>query len=420
MGLAGGVGDRRRARRQRRRHQGVLGAHHRGLVHEDRAGAESAVGRGQLDPAVALDPGAEVDEGVEVGVEPAAADEVAPRRRHPRLAEARQERPGDEEGGADAVREVAVDLDLGHVAGAEAEAVVRHPDRLDPEALEQRDLGLGVADPRNPVQEQLLLGQKAGGEDRQGGVLVARSGDLAAERRPSLDDEFLHRVPARVTAAMRRGWKILIAVIAALVVLLVLNDVATTRETKSAEVTEPGGRILSLTGGDLQVVDRGPRDGSPIVLIHCYSCAINWWDGVMPLLDKAHRVIAVDLLGHGGSEKPDSGYSIPNQADLVAQALGRLGVKNASRRRPLAGRRRRDRARRTIAGAGLETGDHRQPGVARRREQPGDAREAAVRAGDRAGAVAGQARLLDPKGARGRVRARLRRPRSRSSRTSGR
>ena len=128
---------------------------------------------------------------------------------------------------------------------------------------------------------------------------------------------------------MRRGWKILIAVIAALVVLLALNDVATTRETKPAEVTEPGGRILSLTGGDLQVVDRGPRDGSPIVLIHCYSCAINWWDGVMPLLDKAHRVIAVDLLGHGGSEKPDSGYSIPNQADLVAQALGRLGVKNA-------------------------------------------------------------------------------------------
>jgi pimeloyl-ACP methyl ester carboxylesterase len=128
---------------------------------------------------------------------------------------------------------------------------------------------------------------------------------------------------------VRRGWKILIAVIAALVVLLVLNDVATTRETKAAELTEPGGRILSLTGGDLQVVDRGPRDGSPIVLIHCYSCAINWWDGVMPLLDKAHRVIAVDLLGHGGSEKPDSGYSIPNQADLVAQALGRLGVKNA-------------------------------------------------------------------------------------------
>ena len=38
-------------------------------------------------------------------------------------------------------------------------------------------------------------------------------------------------------------------------------------------------------------------------------------------------MIAVDLLGHGGSEKPDSGYSIPDQANLVAQALSRLGVR---------------------------------------------------------------------------------------------
>jgi pimeloyl-ACP methyl ester carboxylesterase len=129
---------------------------------------------------------------------------------------------------------------------------------------------------------------------------------------------------------MRRGWKILIAVIAVLVVLLGLNAIATSKETKPAEVTEPGGRVLSLNGGDLQVVDRGPRDGSPIVLIHCFSCAINWWNGMMPLLDRAHRVIAVDLLGHGGSEKPDSGYSMPDQANLVAQALGRLGVTDAT------------------------------------------------------------------------------------------
>jgi pimeloyl-ACP methyl ester carboxylesterase len=40
-------------------------------------------------------------------------------------------------------------------------------------------------------------------------------------------------------------------------------------------------------------------------------------------------VVAIDLLGHGGSEKPASGYSIPNQADLVAQALGRLRVRDA-------------------------------------------------------------------------------------------
>ncbi len=128
---------------------------------------------------------------------------------------------------------------------------------------------------------------------------------------------------------MGRGWKILIGVTVALLVLIGVNALVTGAETKSAEVNEPGGRIVSLPGGDLQVVERGPRDGSPIVLIHCFTCAINWWDGMIPRLARSHRVIAIDLLGHGGSEKPSSGYSIPNQADLVAGVLGRLGVRDA-------------------------------------------------------------------------------------------
>ena len=49
-----------------------------------------------------------------------------------------------------------------------------------------------------------------------------------------------------------------------------------------------------------------------------------------PPLERDHRVVAVDLLGFGGSEKPDAGYSIEEQADLVAQALSRLGVHEAT------------------------------------------------------------------------------------------
>jgi pimeloyl-ACP methyl ester carboxylesterase len=93
-------------------------------------------------------------------------------------------------------------------------------------------------------------------------------------------------------------------------------------------VTESGGKILNLSGGDLEVVERGPKDGEPIVLIHCFTCAINYWDGMIPLLAKDHRVIAIDLLGHGGSEKPSSGYSVTSQAEVVAEALGQLGVRD--------------------------------------------------------------------------------------------
>jgi pimeloyl-ACP methyl ester carboxylesterase len=128
---------------------------------------------------------------------------------------------------------------------------------------------------------------------------------------------------------MRRGWKIAIGVAVALAALLVLNALSIDHETKAAEVTESNGRILHLSGADLEVVEKGPRNADPIVLIHCFTCAIDWWDRLMPLLDREHRVVAIDLLGHGGSEKPRSGYSIPNQADLVAQALSRLGVREA-------------------------------------------------------------------------------------------
>jgi pimeloyl-ACP methyl ester carboxylesterase len=128
---------------------------------------------------------------------------------------------------------------------------------------------------------------------------------------------------------MRRGWKIAIGVVVGLIVLLGLNALSVDHETKAAGVTESGGKILDLSGGDLEVVEQGPKTGSPIVLIHCFTCAINYWDGMIPLLARQHRVVAIDLLGHGGSEKPSSGYSVKHQAELVAEALGKLGVRDA-------------------------------------------------------------------------------------------
>ncbi|HEY6550902.1 MAG TPA: alpha/beta fold hydrolase [Solirubrobacterales bacterium] len=128
---------------------------------------------------------------------------------------------------------------------------------------------------------------------------------------------------------MRRGWKILIGVVVALIVLLGLNAFSVDRETKAAGVTEAGGKIMDLSGGDLEVVERGPKTGEPIVLIHCFTCAINYWDGMIPTLARQHRVIALDLLGHGGSEKPSSGYSVPDQANVIAEALAKLRVRNA-------------------------------------------------------------------------------------------
>ncbi len=128
---------------------------------------------------------------------------------------------------------------------------------------------------------------------------------------------------------MRRTWKILIALLIGLAVLLAVNTLVVDGETKDAEVTIDGGRILSLPGGDVQVYEEGAGRAAPIVLLHCYACSLHWWDGLAPILAEDRRVIRIDLLGHGGSQKPSGGYGIDEQAGLVAGALDRLGVQGA-------------------------------------------------------------------------------------------
>jgi pimeloyl-ACP methyl ester carboxylesterase len=127
-----------------------------------------------------------------------------------------------------------------------------------------------------------------------------------------------------------RWLKIALGVVAGLIVLLLLNALVVSNATKSAYVRDDGARLVDTSGGTLQVLDQGNRQGSPIVLIHCYTCSLNWWDRLAPLLEGDHRVIRIDLLGHGGSDKPGAGYSIDDQASAVAEALAKLGVVGAT------------------------------------------------------------------------------------------
>jgi pimeloyl-ACP methyl ester carboxylesterase len=137
---------------------------------------------------------------------------------------------------------------------------------------------------------------------------------------------------------VRRRWKVVLGLAAGLAVLLAVNAVVLDQQTKGAGVTVAGGRILDLPGGALQVAAEGPTAPSarrprsraaPIVLLHCFAGSLHWWDRMTPRLAREHRVIRIDLLGFGGSEKPKSGYAMEEQAGLVALALGRLGVQGA-------------------------------------------------------------------------------------------
>jgi pimeloyl-ACP methyl ester carboxylesterase len=126
---------------------------------------------------------------------------------------------------------------------------------------------------------------------------------------------------------VRRRWKIAGAVVAVIAVLLAVNTIVTNSETKPAKAD--GGRIVSLPGGDLQMREDGSADNPPVVLIHGWTASTHWFDRITPILAPHYRVIRVDLLGHGGSAKPKNGYSMEEQADRVAAALVKVGVRRA-------------------------------------------------------------------------------------------
>ncbi|WP_182886466.1 alpha/beta fold hydrolase [Microbispora sp. H10885] len=95
-----------------------------------------------------------------------------------------------------------------------------------------------------------------------------------------------------------------------------------------AETTESS--TLSLDDGDIHVCQDGPRDAPALLLIHGSASSARSWDSLVPLLTGSHRVIRIDLLGHGRSAKPAGpSYATPDQGRRAGVVLDRLGVERA-------------------------------------------------------------------------------------------
>ena len=73
------------------------------------------------------------------------------------------------------------------------------------------------------------------------------------------------------------------------------------------------------TGVRLHYVEQGNANGPTVILLHGYSDSWVSYTRVLPLLDKKYHVYVPDLRGHGESERPASGYTLPDFAgDIVA------------------------------------------------------------------------------------------------------
>lgn len=70
-----------------------------------------------------------------------------------------------------------------------------------------------------------------------------------------------------------------------------------------------------------------PSDGYPAVLVHGLSSTWASWLPPLAYLWPTLSAIAVDLRGHGDSDKPEADYTLANYAADVWQAIGKMRLK---------------------------------------------------------------------------------------------
>jgi pimeloyl-ACP methyl ester carboxylesterase len=97
----------------------------------------------------------------------------------------------------------------------------------------------------------------------------------------------------------------------------------------------PGVRAHFVTlasGGRVRAVEAGPRDGQAVVIVPGWACgAWMFRETLSGLAAAGYRAIAVELKGHGLSDKPESPeeYTLESMRDHVLSILDGLGLSSA-------------------------------------------------------------------------------------------
>lgn len=91
------------------------------------------------------------------------------------------------------------------------------------------------------------------------------------------------------------------------------------------------GEFVDLDGVRLYCYAYGERGaGPPIVLVHGSFTSSSLWQDVLRLLPKGHRVLVLDLLGHGRSDPPGAAsMTVAAHAHRLVQLLDVMGVRSA-------------------------------------------------------------------------------------------
>lgn len=98
-------------------------------------------------------------------------------------------------------------------------------------------------------------------------------------------------------------------------------------QNKSIQTWYERGSIHSINGNDIFVIDDGAEKKATIVLIHGFPTSTFDFNEIWQHLADEHRLVCLDMLGFGFSDKPNKrDYTLVKQADLFEALIQELEI----------------------------------------------------------------------------------------------
>ncbi len=88
-------------------------------------------------------------------------------------------------------------------------------------------------------------------------------------------------------------------------------------------------RFFEVAGAVLACTDEGPPGAPAVVMLHSLGASSQMWAPQRAALARTHRVVALDLPGHGLSEPRPGEYSMASLAADALAAMDALGIASA-------------------------------------------------------------------------------------------
>jgi pyruvate dehydrogenase E2 component (dihydrolipoamide acetyltransferase) len=109
----------------------------------------------------------------------------------------------------------------------------------------------------------------------------------------------------------------------------------TSEDVERAAAQDGASEQLVAIDGDIRIlaISAGPSSAPALVFIHGIGGSSTTWEGVIDAFAAVHRVVALDLPGHGRSDVPDPdrfAYDLDALARAVLTALHALGISGAA------------------------------------------------------------------------------------------